>query len=450
MSSDAALTTQFGRATSPFEMDARRHLTRLATFAICCLPILTFTTPGRPSPSSLAFLDGLAMVKLVVLLVVFGIGLPLVLLTIREKSKRAVLLPLVPYYLFQVWAVTSVLWSPLPSVTIGQAGGLTALLVLASAVALTASGSADLERMLRTLSKTLFVFSLFVLAIHIVAPSYSGLDRRMLVAGNDGVVHPTAAGANSSLGLLLATICLFVFRYPWALRGAILAFAVHGAVLFFASSRTALGMALLLIPVIVFLYTTQRTRALMLVGAASVALCFVLFDPGFGSLLDSESVGAKYITRGQSADQIKAVSGRAEMWSKIWNEYEKSKIVGHGYFVTSEKGEIEVWYMMANHTAHNIYLQVLVSTGAIGLALFLTAILVPLKRFGTLFFGDSQARKVATMLTFVCIWYLGWSLLSTSFMGPVRSESVFFFTMLGIGAAQLIRSPAGSDVATAA
>ena len=130
-------------------------------------------------------------------------------------------------------------------------------------------------------------------------------------------------------------------------------------------------------------------------------------------------------------------------WTKVWAEYLKSPVLGHGYFVTSETGEMEVWYMKANHAAHNIYLQVLAGTGGVGLAIFLVAIGSLCCKFSMLRLGDGQSRKLFSMLVFVFVWYLGWSLLSTSFMGPVRSESVVFFTFVGLGLGQLARVSQG-------
>jgi O-antigen ligase len=417
-----------------------RTIMRLAKFGIWCLPILTFTTPGRPSPSSLAFLDGLALIKLLVLLVVFfGGGLALVSKARQEPAVLRTIRPLLPFFLFFAWALLTVLWTPLPAVSIGQAGGIASLLVLACLVGLVAQDKAGLETILKSVSWSLLAFSLFVLTVHVLAPNYSGLDRRMLVHGSDGVIHPTAAGANSSLGLLLAACCYFITRYRWAMSLALASVAINGAVLFYASSRTALGMAVLTVPIVFFWYSGNVTRALVVLGVGLLAIATLLFDPGFGLVTDSDSAGVKYITRGQSGEQLKGMSGRYEMWSKIWNEYRKSPIIGHGYFVTSETGAVEVWYMKANHTAHNIYLQVAVSTGVIGLILFLIAIGRLVCQFLSLFGRDALARQVASMLVFVFIWYLGWSTLCASFMGPVRSESMFFFAFLGLGVGQLAR-----------
>lgn len=439
--SSGALTRSIGDRNAGLDSavpDEDRGLNKLTSFGIWCLPVLTYTSPGRPSPSSLAFLDGLAVFKLIILLVVFFGGARVILARLNSATLRT-LAPLAPFFLFLNYAVISVIWTPRPAITMGQSGGLAALLMLAALVSLVCQDAASVERVLKTLSKSLLAFSFFVLMVHILAPGFSGLDRRMLFVGSDGVVHPTAAGANSSLGLLLAAMCLLIGRYRWAGRMAVAAVVFHGAIAFYASSRTGLAMAVATIPLIVFFYSNNPRRASMIIGAGTLALLLLVFNPGFGLITDSDATSVQYITRGQTSDQLGSFSGRVEMWSKVWNEYTKSPMMGHGYFVTSEEGELEVWYMKANHTAHNIYLQILVSTGALGMVMFMFALGVPFGKFTTLLRRDRQARQIFEMLCFVVIWYLGWSLFCSSFMGPVRSESVFFFTFLGLGVGQLAR-----------
>jgi O-antigen ligase len=100
---------------------------------------------------------------------------------------------------------------------------------------------------------------------------------------------------------------------------------------------------------------------------------------------------------------------------------------------------IEVWFIVDNHTAHNILLQILVGTGIIGMVLFLLALGALARAFLSLRHGDRSAREVFAMLVITAVWYLGWSTLCESFMGPVRSESVFFYTFVGLGLGQLSR-----------
>jgi O-antigen ligase len=156
-------------------------------------------------------------------------------------------------------------------------------------------------------------------------------------------------------------------------------------------------------------------------------------DPGLELVSESVGAGADYLARGQSAEDIRRISGREEMWSVIWGEFLKSPIIGHGYHITSETGAIEVWNLVANHTAHNIYLQVLAGTGIIGMMLFLVAMTSLLLHVQYLRGRGQWAARVGWILFFSALWFLGWSLTCVSFIGPVRAESVVFFTLVGVG-----------------
>ncbi|WP_182870715.1 O-antigen ligase family protein [Rhodopirellula sp. JC639] len=414
-----------------FRSDAT--LRRLTTFGICALPILTFTLPSRWEAVTIASLDPLALVKLVILLVVFFGGTAVILARIGDRDSRAVLRPLVPFYVFFAWTIFSLLWTPRPGISIGQAGGLASLLVLASLVALLTRDRDRIESMMRLLVRMLFACSVFVLLVHLAFPDLSGLNRRLMMGGNTGVVHPTAAGANASLGLLACVLCLFVGKYTWSLRAAILGGLIHGAVLYFANSRMALLMAAVTVGLVLFVYAGNVVRAAAISVFSLALITLVLIDPSFASVLDPRSSTVQYLTRGQSARQISQVSGREEMWTKVWKEFTKSKWIGHGYFITSETGELEVWSMKTNHPAHNIQLQILVSTGVIGMALFSAAIANLFFHLVRLTRGGPHQKAFAASLAVFALWYLGWSLLCTSFMGPVRSESVLFFALIGIG-----------------
>lgn len=430
----------------------RQAMLGVVRFGIYSLPLMAFTLPERETPLSFGSIDALALGKVVALLVVtlFG-GLLLLrnLLEVRqaremrggnvESSLPEVLRALAPCFVFLGWAILSVFWTARFSVSLGQSGGMTGLLVMASLIGVLACTYHCTEAVLKSLCWSFLGFSGLVLMVHLLAPTLSGLDRRMLITGNDGVVHPTAAAANAGLGVLVVLLCWLVQRYSWSGRLTLIAVAVHGSVLFMASSRAALGMTLVSVSVLLFLSGDNRRRAWLAMASGLFALAVLLTDPGLRLFSKPGNVGVSYVTRGQSFSQLKDLSGRDEMWTKVWEEYLKSPWKGHGYFLTSSTGEMEVWGMKANHTAHNIYLQVIAGTGAIGLLLFMIAMGSLLARFARLRTGDLECKRMFVMLLVVTLWYLGWSLFCASFMGPVRSESVLFYTFIGLGVGQCVR-----------
>lgn len=146
-----------------------------------------------------------------------------------------------------------------------------------------------------------------------------------------------------------------------------------------------------------------------------------------------------YIKRGQSIEQLRGISGRAELWQAVWQEFEKSPALGHGYFITSANGRLDVWDGPANHDAHNLILQVLVSTGVIGGAMLIWALgsivvgLLQLFRLQPRPFAAYDGSDVFFRLScVVMLWYAGWCQGCASFLGPVRPESVVFFLLLGV------------------
>jgi O-antigen ligase len=168
---------------------------------------------------------------------------------------------------------------------------------------------------------------------------------------------------------------------------------------------------------------------------------YLAIDPGWSLLGGAVDAISDFSTRGQSAEQLAALSGREEMWTAMWESFELSPWIGHGYFVTSETGEIYVWYMWANWTAHNFWLQTLVTTGIVG-AIFMAGALAfyvvgLLRRAADGRIGTRPALFAGAILA----WQFLWGLTNESFVGPVQPESVVFFAALGLTLAQFSRGP---------
>ena len=148
--------------------------------------------------------------------------------------------------------------------------------------------------------------------------------------------------------------------------------------------------------------------------------------------------------RGETHEQLMTLNGRTLLWAAVWEEFEKAPLLGHGYFSTSERGAFYVWGRMRNHTAHNLVIQILVSTGVVGLCLFAWGLLRPL-RLCLWHCATSDSWPIRATGCLMLLWYSGWSQLCVTFVGAVRTESMVFFVVLGILMATVIHelSPAG-------
>ncbi|TWT54102.1 O-Antigen ligase [Rubripirellula amarantea] len=422
--------------TAPTHVESARGavaLHRYVMASIWLLPIMAFTTPTDSIGKSWETLDS---VKLVIL--AFGCfgGAFVLYRNVGHPQFRRVIDPLIPMFLYFAWTVLSVTWSPLKSVSLAQSGSLAALLIFATSIAIICTSRTQASKVLLHVNLALLASSLVVLIAYVIDPTLSGMDRVRIHTGGEALIHPTAAGATASLGLLLPVLCHVIGRFTWAKYLFIPSVLIQGAIVILSNSRTATGMAAITIGFVLFWYSTNRQRAVALCLGGAVCLASLIVDPGFSVISKTAGASAQYVARGQSGGELMGFSGRAEMWGAIWSEYQKALLIGHGYFVTSEKGEILVWNEKHNHDAHNLLLQVLSTTGAIGLLIFLLGIVQPALAMTLLRKGDDFQRRLFVMLAVAAIWYLGWAQLAVSVMGAIRPESLVFFALLGVGVGQ--------------
>ena len=106
-----------------------------------------------------------------------------------------------------------------------------------------------------------------------------------------------------------------------------------------------------------------------MVSGCVAAAAYLPVDPGGRRAQHLVSQATDHVYRGQEGN-LTELSGRREMWEAVWTSYQQSPWIGHGYFVSSADGEIHVWGVWGNWTAHSIYLQILASTGMVGMVLF--------------------------------------------------------------------------------
>lgn len=397
--------------------------------------LTTFSATGREGPSSVESLDLIALIKVAARISGLSVLGIMIVRSWHHPRRRVVARCLLPLGLYVGWAIVSTFWSPLKAVSLGQAVGLMVQVMLAFVVALRCTDLRDGSKILYHLSMAMLVFSAGVLIAHAISPETSGLIEWHTLTweeGASGLVHPTAAGATASLGILMIVSAMLLWNWRWSRVLLMPALLIHGVLLVLAMRRIPIivGAATVLLS---FLLFSRR----IVTSGVSVMVCifmagYIALDPGleladrtFGSALG-------YARRGETDDQTQSINGRTLLWEAVWDEFKKSPVIGHGYFVSSKLGEIDVWDGPSNKTAHNVLLQVLVSTGVIGAILFIWGLIQPAAACSKFLLGDSRSRKLAAFLGVVGIWYFGWGLFCESFMGPVQPESVVFFTLLGM------------------
>lgn len=424
---------------------------RPVVLCLWLLVLVTFSAPGRDGPSDAGSLDVIALAKLAVRAgSVLVLGLVL-LWAPRERRDRVVGIML-PWAVYIAWAVVSVLWSALPAVTLGQSCGLMALVLLGACCGAHWRGPDDTEALLRHLTLVLLAFCTIILVVDVLQPDLSGLDRE--ATGFDdgessGIVHPTAAGATASLGLILLLGARKLWGWRWTgwLMGP--GTVVHVVLMIKANSRMALIMSAAALGALVVGFLPRRQIAAAAMAASLVGAVYLAADPGMRAVESGLNRASSFVSRGESAELMYKLTGRTDLWDAIWASFLESPLIGHGYFVTSKNGLLDVWSVPANRTAHNIFLQVMVTTGLVGLGVWLWAVgqtgagVVRGLWDGA---GNADERaRVGGLLLVLAVWYVGWAQLAESFMGGVLPEAVLFFALLGLGLGPCVAEADGTD-----
>ena len=407
-------------------------------FCLWMLSLLTFSMPGRESPEGAAALDPIGLAK------VGARGLTLALLAyvllrqLGTTAQRAVGYTLFPLALYVCWAFFSAAWSPLKTVSIGQAGGLAAQVMLAAAIGILWSTERDTSRILKHLSLILLTISSVILASDFIDHDLSGLNREVTdaaVTESTGLFHPTAAGSTAALGLVIIIVARLLWNWPWTRLLLAPALVIHTWILLLAASRMALGMTVVVIGLAICALMDRRVLGTITFFVCAAALAYLIVDPRMEFADESLGLTSRYLSRGESAESLTSLTGRTELWDAMWKSFQDSPILGHGYFVTSKTGAIDVWGGPENRTAHNVLLQVLVTTGLVGLFLVLWGFgRIGLQLLRT-WYRDDRHHRLIGLLALMALWYFGWGLLSESFFGTVAPESTVFYTMLGLALA---------------
>ncbi|QDT35897.1 O-antigen ligase family protein [Stratiformator vulcanicus] len=395
---------------------------------ICALFLLSFTFSFDADGSPLAGLDPyVSFAKLLTRCGVLALltGQCLILLLRPTGLQRlSLFIPLIGFVLF---ALLSTAWSPLKQTTLFQAISTASLVALSASFALSCRNLKDASSVLASVSFLLCGLLAAFIVLRFAVPSFAVATR----AGT-GLFHATNTAATAAIAILLVLSCRMNFGWGWS-RWLLPPVTVLGiAVLILSVNRLSLGLTAA-IGIILICAKLDRILLSFVVLATVVAGAVLLaVDPGFELL---RAVGGdlfQFASRDQGINELSEFSGREEMWEVVWASYLQSPIIGHGYFVTSADGVLEVWYQEGNFTAHNLLLQALASVGLIGTGLFVAGVLLPMSVAGWKLCETPSGRTLLMALLPFGAWYLGWGLLNESVLGPLQPESVVFFALLGI------------------
>jgi O-antigen ligase len=394
-------------------------------FASVALAFTCFTAPGRSGPYTLSSLDALAASKALLRALSF---LTIALLMLRlnfHPRMTAALGTMLPLAVFAGWTLTTVLWSPLKAISLGHAVELIMLTALATCVAVVVSTDADIEK---------FACGLF-LAAGGACVLVITLDARAILSGERprDYLHPNSLGAIAGLGITILSCARILWNWNWSRKMMIPGLAICGGALYAARSRNALLATFLVLSVFLWKYS-GRTLALIVLLTCGAGLALAPYVPALARLPDA---AAEYFLRGQTHDDVAHGSGRDEIWAVALASVADAPLLGHGYYSMSSSGMVVVWGKEQVQTAHNVFLHVLTGTGAIGMSLFLWAMIslvIPVVR-------RSAVDRTAVLATCVLAFQGIVGCFEIGILGPVDPATVIAFCLMGAGVGSALNAP---------
>jgi len=297
-----------------------------------------------------------------------------------------------PFAVFLALAFASALWSLDPAFTVKKA--VYQALLLAT-VALSAFASGDRRQMLG------WIYAMFVIAVALnlaaVAMNAPG------PIGHEGIyTHKNALGHYAAFAFILSLHYLFAGRGAVRLVAAVM-IAASVVLMIAAQSKTAIAFAAVAPAAGLMLYAAARVfaaqpLATIVVLSAIAAASFVIAGQIFGFDLSDLLI----LTYGDDT-----FTGRTDIWNFAFNHIAERPVLGHGYQAfwgigpESPKFRAEMAFIARMPHAHNGYIDILLTLGAAGLAVYLYVHARVLNRARAAILGGQASFAILYLSLFV-------------------------------------------------
>ena len=339
---------------------------------------LVWNTTGGPGATSVGDASGNNLLRLGFLLL--GMLVTAIIAAKRNLTFVGYVLksPLVVFFVFAVWGLTTVLWSVLPVVTVyKEAEYLAVLFLVAAVVALFRAPSVAAtphEQLMRVKSLFDWHWSLLVLMMLsvylgiLIWPSLA-LEPSIGVLGVQlqGIFPRIATNSVGELGAIVGTVALARLLNSRAVgsRGIyVLVLAVSLTTLYLAQSRSPIIGAVLAAIVV-----AMASRRFVFLLGLLVLSGYVLVNYG--------DTTYEYLARGQDEAQIAHLSSRVDYWQGAEEAIRDRPLAGYGAYAGGRyilENEI-LGQEKAVSSLHNTYMETLVGTGAVGVTLLVVGLL---------------------------------------------------------------------------
>jgi O-antigen ligase len=254
-------------------------------------------------------------------------------------------------------AILSTAWSVEPMLTLRRS----VLLLASTMIAIYVGERYSIKAFAHLLAQTFCLMIVLVLLVYLVAPRYVIDDSAYGGAWKGLSTYKNTFGEHMAVAVLLLVLVRF-HRLPW-LRYVFLLIAA--GLLFLSHSATAVVCGVLTLAAVP-LWRLMRGKQSLLVGV----LVVVTFFLGIYWLLAFPETIFQVLGRDAT------LTGRTDLWSKLLPVIANRPVLGYGYaaFWTGSNAEVlNVWIRAGRlvPVADNGYVDLCISLGAAGLALFL-------------------------------------------------------------------------------
>ncbi len=322
-----------------------------------------------------------------------GLSLP------NSKRLRWSAMILWAIVLYMFWLCCTIFWSDSPAYSMQKLAVVFVFLV--------ASAGVSRQMTLRQLGQTFALVCIAFICLGILAE----LSLGTFMAVNDyrftGTCHPNTQAAYGSIACLGAT--LFTKKDGRFSSKACIIFGIGTICLLMTKSRTSLVAMAFGVIAMQGIRFRGRQRLVLVTGAIGALASATLVLSLVGGQMQSRMGTAAAMGR---TDDISSLTGRLPLWEELVDTIGERPIVGHGYlaFWTPEQveylGDLFKWEVPHGH---NMYLDVLIDCGMIGLLLFLLVFLVGAQTAARHFrlTGDAGATFVFGLICFALVHGIG-------------------------------------------
>jgi len=319
------------------------------------------------------------------------------------------------YIAFAALYFLSTLWSSIPIQTLGKS----AELLLAGMVFFEASRGDDpivrIEGLRRITLLTMSTLgSLAVLGFCLRLPAF--IQHRAGLISSTTAQAPFLSG--NGLGYVASALILVVLaewqahRLP--ARSAMIQIVYALALFSVSASRTALGILLLSILLVVF----KRSKLIGVLAVSAVLIAGTMFSTEIVTRLQGKQTSNSFVT----------LSGRTVVWTAAVRQFEQHPMLGVGGGVGGKMviANIGNMYLEAMSSLHNGFLEVLTGLGSIGflLAVYMLS-LATWRAWGT---WNRFPQFAGTYVLIIHVWMT--TIMSTGLLGWMGYEVAIFLCII--------------------